>query len=386
MQPELIAALERILDPFVDECLPGGGIDLEKSRWQASGRGAGVGSDMFPGRADVRYLPFAVMGMYWLAEVTGRSRYRAVADAQARFVALGVHERTPTWALGNALEMIGVYHRHNPRSEDLIRAVRRIVDWARARKVRITTADGVSFGHFPCGYGQGAAKDTGWTNDLSMFGSGLVWAHELTGDPEILDDAVSFVEYFLQPWRPGALGDDGYWHCGTWREDWGTWVIGPLHYTGFESTDRYSDEASWVFSTLTCTDFLIRLRRVKPDPRLVDRCHRAAEWTFENCQFEDGAVGVCGRDDKWLGTTAHAVRQVAMLAPWLGDRPDLTNRLRTRARSASVCLCDRLIDAPLDGCGVEWVNRTTSTDPLVNVATLWAAAVLGVRDGLELFG
>ena len=93
-------------------------------------------------------------------------------------------------------------------------------------------------------------------------------------------------------------------------------MIGPSHYTGFESTDVFADEASWVFSTATCIDFLLRLYRHKRDPRFLDRSLRAAQWTFQTCQFEDGAVGMCGRDDKWIGFTGHAVTQVAMLRPY----------------------------------------------------------------------
>jgi hypothetical protein len=31
------------------------------------------------------------------------------------------------------------------------------------------------------------------------------------------------------------------------------------------------------------------------------------QWQFDACQFEDGACGMSGRDDKWLGMTAGAI-------------------------------------------------------------------------------
>jgi hypothetical protein len=250
--------------------------------------------------------------------------------------------------------------------------------------VKITTLDGgVTFRHFPCGYGiaEYKCKDAGWTNDLSMFGSGFVHAYELTKDRSLLDDAVSFAEYFVQPWRPNALGADGFWRCGTWSEKLGTWLIGPSHFSGFESTDAHADEAGWIFSTNTCIDFLSRLHRHLPDERYVERCVRAAEWTFRECQFDDGAVGMCGRDDKWLGFTGAAITQVANVAMMLKPNDKWLAEIRKGASSAMRYLTIRCAAAKIEDHGVEWVKRTTSTDPLVNVAMLWGMALMGWLDG-----
>ncbi len=379
MDQRLIGAMERILEPFVGEALPDGGIDVARSRWQKPGRGFGP---VFPGGPDVRYLRFLMEVLYRMKELTGNETYHRVADAHARFMARVIHEAHQTWAMGNALEMIGLYHRYNQPDANLIEATRRIVNWARRRKVRTSIGE-LSYDHFPCGYGTDNVKDAGWTNDLSMFGSGLVWSYEITGDESILRDAVSFAEYFVQPWRPNALRPDGYWGCGSWRDDLGSWVIGPLHYRGFESTNLYGDETSWVFSTVMCIDYITRLYRFKTDPRFLDRCIRATQWTFEKCQFEDGGVGMCGRDDKWLGTTGDAVRQVVMLKPFVGNQPVFQSLLNAAKRSYNY-LCDRLPKADIDEHGVEWVTHTTLADPLVNVAALWASALLGVMDGEEL--
>jgi hypothetical protein len=55
-----------------------------------------------------------------------------------------------------------------------------------------------------------------------------------SGERSILNDVISFSEYFCQPYQDKkiSLGKDGYWHCGTWREDIGSWVIGPDDYMG----------------------------------------------------------------------------------------------------------------------------------------------------------
>jgi hypothetical protein len=377
-----------VLDEFVAETLPDGGVDREKSRWQKPGRGAAVGSDMFPGKIDPRYSRFEAEALYRFGARSKREDYIRTADALVSYLPRSIKPSHGTWAIANALELIGVRHTFHPQAVNATAPAAdatRLVDYVRARKLNITTLDGVTFRHFPCGYGiaQFKSNDAGWTNDLSMFGSGLVHAYELTKDQSILEDAISFSEYFVQPWRPNALGDDGFWRCGTWHEKLGTWVIGPSHFSGFESTDVHADEAGWVFSTNTCIDFLSRLHRHHPDDRYVDRCVRAAQWTFRECQFDDGAVGMCGRDDKWLGFTGAAITQVANVAKTLRPSDDRLAELRKHAESAMRYLTARLAQAKVDDHGVEWVKKTTSTDPLVNVAMVWGMALMGWLDAAE---
>lgn len=389
LNPRLFAAeaftpgVAQVVEQFVLEALPEGGVDREKSIWQKPGRGAAVGGKAFPGGIDPRYFRFEVEALYRLSRLTGDGRFWRVGDAHVQYMARSIEEKHPLWALGNALEIMGLYAAEHPGDRSMVPAAKKLVEALRRKRVEVTTLDGVKFGHFPCGYGVLTAKDAGWTNDLSMVGSGLVWAYELTGDKSMLEDAISFAEYFVQPWRPDALGADGYWRCGTWHEKIGSWVIGPSHYTGFESTDAYADEASWVFSTMTCIDFLLRLYRHKADPRFLDRSIRAAQWTFRECQFEDGAVGMCERDDKWLGFTGDAITQVEMLRPFISKKKEWTD-LRRRAERANAYLVKKFSAAKIEDHGVEWVNRKTSTDPLVNVAMLWASGLLGWLNGQEM--
>jgi hypothetical protein len=382
-QPSLPTGAVEILQAFLDESLPAGGIERTKSLWQAPGRGSAAGSDMFPGKIDPRYLRYLIEILYRIGPEKDRAARVKVASAHVAYLASAVKESHPTWVLGNALEAIGLHHaRHGGKSPYAAR-VQEIVAWLRKRKVAVRLPDGTTFGHFPCGYGVPNAKDAGWTNDLSMAGAGLVWAYEVTGDKTILADAVGFAEYFVRPWRPSALGKSGYWECGTWRKEEGCWVIGPSHFSGFESTDRFADEASWVFSNLTCVDFLMRLHRHKPDPRYLDRCVKAAQWTFRECQFPDGAVGMCGRDDKWLGFTGAAVSIVTMVAPYLTEGHDRTALICDATRSKTY-LDAGLEKAHVKAHGVEWVTRKSSTDPLVNVGMVWTYGLLGWNNGRTL--
>jgi hypothetical protein len=386
---QLPPLIESLVTDFVNESSPDGGVERAKSRWQKPGRGAAVGSDMFPGGIDPRYFRFEVEALYRIARLTGRGELTHVANRKVEYIAKNTHAKLPTWALANALELLGVINTFNPSTsapDSGTKLAKRFIEFARARSVKVTTIDGVTFRHFPCGYGiaQFGAKDAGWTNDLSMLGSGLVHAYELTGDKSILDDAVSFAEYFVQPWRPRAIGKDGYWQCGTWHEQLGTWVIGPSHYSGFESTDAHADEAGWVFSTNTCIDYLSRLHKHRPDERYADRCFRGSAWTFHQCQFEDGAVGMCTKDDKWLGTTGAAITQAAKTAATLRQSDDARlQELRAGADRAKRYLESQMKTAKIEGHGVQWVTRKTSTDPLVNVAMLWTMALVGWLDGAD---
>jgi len=387
--------IERILQPFIEELLPEGGIDLKQSRWQEAGRGH-PGKD-FLNFIDIRYMRALIETLYRFSVLTGDTHYHSLADSQVRFAARHVEEANPiwikrglagapTWMIGTALECIGFYHKYNKPEPDLKDAALRLVAMARARKVTINTA-GVSFGHFPCGYGIASlgAEDSGWTNDLSITGSGLIWSYEVTQDRSILEDAISYAEYFVQPWRAGALGDDGYWHAGTWRDDLGSWVIGPLHYSGFESTNIFGDESSWVFSTFPCIDYLTHLYRYRPDARFLDCCLKAIAWTFEQCQFEDGAVGLCGRDDKWLGATGYAISQVVAFNKIAGNC-SLPQPIMANAKRSYQYLRDRLPKADIEQHGIEWVNHTSLANPQVNIAWMWLNALLGLLDGHILFG
>ena len=59
--------------------------------------------------------------------------------------------------------------------------------------------------------------------------------------------------------------------------------------------------------------------------------------------------------------------------------------LHLKAKKAWDYLEPRLTTAKIEDHGVEWVNRKSSTDPLVNVAMLWASVLLGWLNGRAMF-
>jgi len=373
---------ERILEPFIKELNLEGGIDIKKSLWQKPGRGVGL-------LPDIRYMNTLVDILYRYGKKYNKLDICSLADAQVYFVSDIVLQEWPrdvTVWLGTALECIGFYFRHHGFIDEKLKEnVYKIIERARKRKIEIKI-NGLTYSHFPCGYGHGNyCKDAGWTNDLGIFGSGLVFAYEITKDESILNDAISFSEYFCQPYKDkkGSLGKDGYWYCGTWREDIGCWVIGPDDYRGFESIDVAGNETSWIFSTYVCIDYLTHLYMYKKDKRYIDLPLKAIEWTFRECQFEDGGVGICGRDDKWLGATGCAVFQALAVKRIIGEK--FPESLLKKVKKSYKYLCEKLEDVKIENYGVEWVNHKTLIDPLVNVANLFLLALRGYMEGKELY-
>ncbi|MGC8977581.1 MAG: hypothetical protein ACP5OB_08205, partial [Candidatus Ratteibacteria bacterium] len=167
------------------------------------------------------------------------------------------------------------------------------------------------------------------------------------------------------------------------RDDIGSWVIGPCHYKGFESTDAYANESSWIFSTYPCIDYITNLYKYKKDKRYIKLSLKAIEWTFKNCQFDDGSCGICGRDDKWLGATGCSVFQVIAVKRIIKN--EFPDNLLKCAKFAYKYLCENLPRSKVENHGVIWINYKTTIDPLVNVGWLWLLALRGYLEGEELY-
>jgi hypothetical protein len=83
-------------------------------------------------------------------------------------------------------------------------------------------------------------------------------------------------------------------------------VDGIEHFRGKRSCDM-----GWGFSSVGTIEFLTQLAAAtdKEEFRssIADRCATSMKWQFDACQFDDGACGMHGRDDRWLGMTAGAM-------------------------------------------------------------------------------
>ena len=108
--------------------------------------------------------------------------------------------------------------------------------------------------------------------------------------------------------------------------------------------DVYADEAGWGWSSYFVSLFLARLhdcavRRGAARAAIRERCAASLRWTYDACQWEDGALGMAGRDDKWLGQTALAV----LLYLELARRQLLDGETRRRRSTPGRC-------GPWPGC------------------------------------
>jgi hypothetical protein len=94
------------------------------------------------------------------------------------------------------------------------------------------------------------------------------------------------------------------------------------------------------------------------------------KWQFDDCQWEDGACGMMGRDDKWLGTTAGAVLSFLRVreAGFLGEAEQET--YRQRAIQARDWMLAHLTPESADQGGYWEVRGTSRPKPRENCAWL----------------
>ena len=160
---------------------------------------------------------------------------------------------------------------------------------------------------FRNGYGDPAngIPDAGNSDDNCHIGRGLMGYYATTLDPDVLREAEGLAGYYVTECRPGT-------YDGCWSSALGSWVVAPTAVASFEHfRDRKSCEMAWCFSSVGAIEYLTQLAGATGDERLRTRiaeaCATSMKWQFDACQFGDGAVGMRGRDDKWLGAAAGAV-------------------------------------------------------------------------------
>jgi hypothetical protein len=351
--------------------------------------------------------------LYRFYDITGEPKYKAAADRYAVFFLACTHDKVPAWQMGGALDpCFALYREHNHCDDSLDPKARAIYRWL--QQYRTEDAN-----YFNAGYGylddDGVFhdEDVGYSNDLSDVGRGLIAYYRLFREEEALEHAVKFSEYFLREHRPGSME-------GVWSSKIGTWLIGPRHNSGFENLEVHADEAGWGFSTWSCSLFLARLydhlrdenlrskvrkwRWQHGEPsigtslqgesleslmcRIRDRCVTSLRWSFDACQFEDGALGMQGRDDKWLGITAAAIMQYVELYRRQMIPEDVHKEYYPKALKALAWLREMSTPATFPTDGYIPVTGQSRPDPGCNVAWLIAFTAEGLMTGpdLESFG
>ena len=226
---------------------------------------------------------------------------------------------------------------------------------------------------FRVGYARGDFPDNGFSDDLSHVGRGLIKYYRQCGREVVLADAAGLATYLLAAAERGS-------DAGVFHESLGTWAVSPWPVIGFEHMDGVAaDGVGWGFSARGATLFLLRLYPYVDElvrRRTAERCLASLRWQFETCQFEDGALGIFQRDDKWLGMTAGAVLNFIEL-DYLGligraDRPCFG----PHAAAACRWLFDHAaIDFAIGQCGYEKATGQTDTAHRENAGWLVAWAV-----------
>ena len=264
-----------------------------------------------------RYMevPFMGRALYKFYDLTKEERYKLAADKYMLFYIKLICDLITTekiaYKFGMALEAAALYAKYNPlKSIEMKVYITLIANWLRQLK------DETLGSYFRCGYLPGTkgielATDVGFSDDLCHVGRGLVRAYELLGDEELLYDIKQLAGYFMTDQKENT--QDGIWNPAL-----GTWSLGPWPDKNFEHmSDTAANEAGWVYSAYGVAEFLLDAScYIEPGEltkNIREKCLSSIKWIFENCYFEDGSVGMTGKDDKWLGLTAAAMMGILKL-------------------------------------------------------------------------
>jgi hypothetical protein len=172
-------------------------------------------------------------------------------------------------------------------------------------------------------------------------------------------------------------------YVGCWSSDLGTFVVGPTALAGFEHfRDKKSYEIGWAFSSVGGIEFLTQVAAVTANVELkaqiAAKCAASMQWQFDTCQFQDGACGMAGRDDKYLGTTAGAILSFLRTreAGFLSEEE--TARYRPKALAARDWLLAHITPESVDAGGYFRVTGVAEPRPPENLAWLlgWTLTAL----------
>jgi hypothetical protein len=258
----------------------------------------------------------ATRALYRLFDAVGIPEYKSAADRYAVFHLSTLRDPyephydetnltgawnnrlSRSWLYGKGLSPCYEYFRiHNPGEDGLDIKAYACYRWL--QKYRREE------GYFGIGYGAGDAPDGQFSCDLGEVGSGLVGFYKLSRYQPALDDAIGLARFFLTEWREGS-------GRGVWSSSVGTWLLGPWPGIGGEHvTNQAYAKSGWGWSAYVDGEFLLRLYSMVGDASLraaiAEKCLRSLRWCFDACQFDDGAHGMFGRDDKWVGMAAGAI-------------------------------------------------------------------------------
>lgn len=330
----------------------------------------------------------AARALYRIYRCTGEMRYKAAADRYATFLMSVVQEPlesytqsvvlngmarnlfTAAWMYGKALSPCYEQFRlYNPREDGYELKAHAVYRWLQRHR----RADS----YFGVGYPATTAPDAQFASDLAEVGNGLVGFYAATGHRAALDDAIGLARFFLTEWEEGS-------GRGLWSSRIGMWLVGPWAGSGAEhfTREQQFNRSGWGSAAYMASSYLCRLHGYLADGdmrgRIADKCVRAMQWCYDICQFEDGPLGLFGRDDKWLGMTATAILLYIELLR-AGLLPAAVDaRYRPKVDLAWKWLMANTASETLPADGYIRVRGTTTRRPLENLfwKLCWTAETL----------
>ena len=332
--------------------------------------------------------------LYRLYGATGVSDYKVAADRYATFFLTTLHDPLPpeslplkidgaprvplssAWMFGKALSPCYEWFvRNNPHEDAYELKAYAIYRWL--QRYRHPES------YFGVGYPCGEFADAQFSCDLGEVGSGLVGFYNVSGYPPALDDAFGLAEYFLNDYREGS-------GRGVWSPQLGTWLVGPWPGSGAEHfTHQVYNRTGWGWSCLVVGEFLLALCQHTRDAarraRMTEKCLRAWQWCHDACQFEDGAHGMFGRDDKWVGMTAVPVLLYAGLRAENCIPEDIERAYRPKVERSWRWLLAHTTPESFPPDGYIRGDGSTSKEPLENLVWMMAWALEALIEGSKIF-
>lgn len=250
----------------------------------------------------VRVISHSIIGisLYRAYLATGVEAYKTAADRYVLFYMGWMREPELVHSAhyGLALAAYRQFKRHNPKEKLFDARAASLFQYALAFRW-----DKGSY--FRNGYAGGGMPDAGNSNDNCEMGRGLIAYYDLTEDPKVLTEAEGLAAYFTTEVEPGT-------YRGCWSSELGTWVVAPTASDRFEHFENTpASRTGWGFTSVDAIEYLTELaaatRRQDLKTDIARVCTASMKWQFDACQFDDGACGMSGCDDKWWGMTAGAV-------------------------------------------------------------------------------
>jgi hypothetical protein len=324
---------------------------------------------------------FMALGLYAAFDATGDARYRDAADRYVTFYLSAMrdpptgrqlwdHQAFP-FEYGMALAGYAAFRTRHPEEPCFDGKAAAIYEW-------LTLWRWGQGSYYRNSYGLPAQgiEDCANSDDNCHMGRGLVgyYVHSKRGD--VLTDAEGLAQYYLTEAEAGT-------YRGCWSTKLGTWVVAP---TSADQIEHFggtpSSEMGWGFSSVGVIEYLSVLhgQTARDDLKrgIARTCASSMRWHFDACQFEDGAVGLSGLDDKWVGQSAGAALSYLRTrdAGLLTDRD--TADYRRKALRAADWMLAHLTEEVLTTGGYHQVTGRSEPRPPENQAWMlgWTLELL----------